>query len=729
MEPAEKISEEVIVELAKRANLSQRYINAWGQETDIDSQVQLNLLACLGYDTRSEDALRLSAEKINKPDIIAPLTVIKQGEAVEIALNLGVTVRPSDFQWQLKSSKGECFEGYLQAAVVRDERKQGGALFIHLPVELECGYHQLTVIRKRRRHPYQVQVAIVPQQCYQAPALAAGEKLWGPSVQLYSLRSEHNWGIGDFGDLKLLVSEMAQRGADFIGLNPIHALFPANPEAVSPYSPSSRRWLNTLYIDVTSVAEFSHCETAQERVGSTEFQHKIEQARQSDWVDYRLVSELKLEVLFLLYQDFVQRHLLTHSQRGQDFVEFVEQGGASLTHQATFDAIHCQQQNDDKTVWGWPVFDEAFRHFHAKGSQAFVLDNKEKVDFFKYLQWVAAQQLDEAQGLANALGMKIGLYRDLAVGVADSGSETWADEGQLVLSASIGAPPDVLGPKGQNWGLPPWDPRQLQQNGYQSFIALLRENMKDCGALRIDHILGLLRLWWIPRTGGADQGGYVNNPVEDLLGLLALESHLAKCSVIGEALGTVPEEIKQQLLDTGIYAFIVYFFEQSKHDGGIVSPEHHQPKSIATLCTHDMPTLTGYWHCHDLKMGQEFGLYDDPDILKRLYDERLADKQSILNSLHWYQRLPSHIGHDARYVPMDDTLALALHQHLALGSSSLMAVQLEDWLGMELPVNIPGTVEEYPNWRRKLSVTIEDLFNHQQVERLAVTIDQARKLN
>lgn len=729
MKSAEKISEDVIVEVAKSANLSQRYINAWGQDTEIDSQVQLNLLACLGYDTRNEEALRLSAEKLNKPEIIAPLTVIKQGDDVEIALNLGVTVRPSDFQWQLTSSQGETFEGYLQAAVVRDERKQGGALVIHLPVTLECGYHQLTVIRKRRRHPYQVQVAIVPQQCYQAPALTAGEKLWGPSIQLYSLRSEHNWGIGDFGDLKLLVSEMAQRGADFVGLNPIHALFAANPEAASPYSPSSRRWLNTIYIDVTSVAEFSLCEAAQERVGSRDFQQRIEQARQSDWVDYRLVSELKLEVLSLLYQTFNQRHLQTGSQRGQDFLAFVEQSGESLTHQATFDAIHCQQQNDAGSVWGWPVFDEAFQHFNAKGSQAFLLDNKDQVQFFKYLQWVAIGQLEEAQALAKTHGMKIGLYRDLAVGVADSGSETWSDEGQLVLSASIGAPPDVLGPKGQNWGLPPWHPRHLQQDGYQGFIELLRANMKDCGALRIDHILGLLRLWWIPRAGEAGQGGYVNNPVDDLLGLLALESHLAQCSVIGEALGTVPDEIKQQLLDAGVYAFIVYFFEQSKQDGGILSPEHHQPKSIATLCTHDMPTLTGYWHCQDLKMGQEFGLYDDPELLKRLYDERLADKQSILNSLHWHQRLPSHVGHDARYVPMDTTLALALHQHLALGASSLMAVQLEDWLGMELPVNIPGTVEEYPNWRRKLSVTIEDLFNHQHVESLALTIDRARKLN
>ncbi|TOO08056.1 4-alpha-glucanotransferase, partial [Vibrio parahaemolyticus] len=319
-----------------------------------------------------------------------------------------------------------------------------------------------------------------------------------------------------------------------------------------------------------------------------------------------------------------------------------------------------------------------------------------------------------------------GLYRDLAVGVADSGSETWADEGNLVLDASIGAPPDILGPLGQNWGLPPLNPQVLEATGYDAYIKLLRANMKHCGALRIDHVLGLLRLWWIPKGEKATEGAYLYYPVEDMLAILALESHRHQCSVIGEDLGTVPDEIVDILRDAGVHSYKVFFFETSKEDGGFISPKHYAEQSMAALCTHDMPTLRGFWHCDDLKMGREIGLYPDEKQLEGLFADRLKCKQGILDSVRWHGYLPEGIGHDAQFVPMDSYLSEALQLHVAAGDSALLSVQLEDWLEMDQPVNIPGTVDEYPNWRRKLSMNLDEIFSREDVNRISKRLTEVR---
>ncbi len=345
---------------------------------------------------------------------------------------------------------------------------------------------------------------------------------------------------------------------------------------------------------------------------------------------------------------------------------------------------------------------------------------------YQYLQWVADGQIHEAQALAKEKGMSIGLYRDLAVGVADSGSETWADDGVLVQDASIGAPPDILGPLGQNWGLPPLNPQTLKQTAYDAYIKLLRANMKHCGSLRIDHVLGLLRLWWIPKGEGASDGAYIYYPVEDMLAILALESHRHQCSVIGEDLGTVPDEIVEILADAGVHSYKVFFFEVAE-DGGYYSPTHYKEQSMSALCTHDMPTLRGFWHCNDLKMGKELGLYPNEEQLQKLFDSRLECKQEILNSVAWHGYLPEGVGRDATLVPMDTHLSEALQLHLAAGSSTLLSVQLEDWLEMDNPVNIPGTVDEYPNWRRKLSVNLDDIFAREEVNRIAGRITEVRQ--
>ncbi|TXZ75437.1 4-alpha-glucanotransferase [Vibrio mimicus] len=713
-------------QVAEMAKIADRYVSAWGSEAQVEDDTIRHLLASLGYDTSSDEALLQSAEKKHKKDVVDPVLVVHQGAVIEVPLYLGVSARESEFDWRLQTEQGEVLEGYLQSQIVRDERADGGPLVFALPNDLPLGYHTLLIARKRRKAPYEMTLIVTPQACYKQPALVQGKKLWGPSIQLYTLRTQHNWGMGDFGDLKQLVADIASRGGDFVGLNPIHALFPANPEGASPYSPSSRRWLNILYIDVSSVPEFALSAEAQQKVGSPEFQQRLQKVRDAHWVNYSEVAELKLSILPLLFAEFKKRHLDKHSDRAHAFLNFVEEGGESLLHQAAFDALHAQLHAEDASVWGWPVFPEKYRRFDSAAVQKFIDEQKDQVHLYMYLQWIADAQIHEAQSLAEEKGMAVGLYRDLAVGVADSGSETWADQGNLLQDVSIGAPPDVLGPLGQNWGLPPLNPQVLQATAYDAYIKLLRANMKHCGALRIDHVLGLLRLWWIPKGENATKGAYIYYPVKDMLAILALESHRHQCSVIGEDLGTVPDEIVELLRDAGVHSYKVFFFETSKEDGGYVSPAHYAEQSMAALCTHDMPTLRGFWHCDDLKMGREIGLYPDEEQLQGLFDDRLKSKQGILDSVAWHGYLPAGVGRDATQVPMDSYLSEALQLHVAAGSSALLSVQLEDWLEMDKPVNIPGTVNEYPNWRRKLSMNLDEIFAREEVNRIAARLTEVR---
>ncbi|NVH51264.1 4-alpha-glucanotransferase [Photobacterium damselae subsp. damselae] len=716
----------VLKHVAHMAGITDKYISAWGDEATVEDETLSRLLAALGYDVRNDEALLESARKKNRTEVLAPVKVIRAGEPMQVELHLGASARVSDFSWRLETEQGEVFEGWLQSQLVADERDEGQPLVFALPNDLAWGYHKLTVSRKRRKSPYEMTLIVTPTACYKQTALLNNKKLWGTSVQLYSVRTQHNWGIGDFGDLKQLVADIAKNGGDFVGLNPIHSLFPANPEGASPYSPSSRRWLNVIYIDVSSVCEFAQSDAAQQLVGSHEFQQRLAEARQSNWVNYSEVACLKMAALRLLFDTFVTRHLEKNTERAKQFLNFVEQGGESLLHQAAFDALHALLKSQDDTMWGWPVFPEYYRHFDNQAVQTFIQENQHEVQLYMYLQWLADCQLAEVQELAEEKGMVMGLYRDLAVGVCDSGAETWAQHGELCLDVSVGAPPDILGPLGQNWGLPPLNPEVLVERAYQPYIDLLRANMRHCGALRIDHVLGLLRLWWIPKGESAKAGAYMYYPVEDLLAILALESHRHQCTVIGEDLGTVPDEIVDKLATAGVHSYKVFFFETAE-DGGYFSPRHYPDQSMAALCTHDMPTLRGFWHCDDLKMGSELGLYPDQDALNGLFDSRAESKQRILDSLDWHGYLSQNIGRNAAYVPMDSKLSEGMQLHLAAGASALLSLQLEDWLEMDKPVNIPGTVDEYPNWRRKLSTTLDDLFTRQDIIDLTRRLTEARQ--
>ncbi|MDE9433854.1 4-alpha-glucanotransferase [Xenorhabdus bovienii] len=694
--------------LATEAGIAAEYINAYGKPQAIPAEIRHRILAAMYTDPPANRPVS-DASILTLPVV----KVMTQGQTITLPLN-----STENYRWQIQTEQGETFQGDCQYQIT-------------LPTNLPLGYHTLTLMpvksisakEPHSQHPV-MQIIVAPERCYEPETLINGEKLWGACIQLYTLRSENNWGIGDFGDLKYMLQELTQRGGAFIGLNPLHAMYPAMPEDASPYSPSSRHWLNIIYIDVNQVEDFTYSVEAQKWWLLPETQLKLQHVRQTELVDYTSVMTLKITALRLAYQQFQTRSATDPLHIA--FRQFVTKGGKSLYSQAAYDALHRKLYDEDSAYWGWPVWPEKYREPDSDTVKEFCQSHWQEVEFFLWLQWLADTQLAGCFTESQHNHMPIGIYRDLAVGVAQGGSETWCNRTVYCTKASIGAPPDILGPLGQNWGLPPINPHVLRAQAYQPFIELLRSNMRHCGALRIDHVMSLLRLWWIPQGETADKGVYVHYPVDDLLAILALESQRHHCMVIGEDLGIVPEEIVGKLHDRGVYSYKVFYFERDGH-GEFRSPDEYSTQAMATITTHDLPTLRGFWQNKDLMLGESIGLYPDTTLLDGLYDERKRCKQKLLDGLNRHGYLSASLSMTDTPAPMSASINQSIHRYIAHSTSALLGLQPEDWLDMELPVNIPGTSTEYPNWRRKLSITLENMFQDEHINQLLQTVGEYRR--
>ncbi|MBA4819832.1 4-alpha-glucanotransferase [Pantoea ananatis] len=636
------------------------------------------------------------------PGVIPPVAVFTQGLPIRLTPSLAGPAR-----WHLEGESGERWSGHCEPEAS-----------LTLPA-LPEGYHLLTINADAQQS--RCQIIVTPSRCYEPEALLRGERRWGTCVQLYALRSDQNWGIGDFADLRDMVKAVGMRGGAFVGLNPLHALFPALPDDASPYSPSSRRWLNVLYISVPEVEDFNLSAAAQCWWQSDETQHRLHQARHAPWVDYSTVASLKLDALRFAWQQFMQRE--KEDSQAEAFEAFVAEGGESLLHQGLFDALQAWLREEDPLRHGWQTWPTAYQQPDTAAVHAFRIEHGDEIRFYLWLQWLAARQFAACWHLCQQHQMAPGLYRDLAVGVAAGGSETWSQRGLYCLAASTGAPPDILGPLGQNWGLPPMDPQSLYDRAYEPWITLLRANMRDCGALRIDHVMALLRLWWIPQGETAAAGAYVAYPIDDLLAILALESQRQRCMVIGEDLGTVPEAIVDKLHNAGVYSYKVLYFEQNSHKG-FRPPAAWPRQAMAVATTHDMPTLRGWWQSDDLTLGSQLGLYPDKAVLAGLYHQRRAARSALLQTLtrHGYLKPKGRV--QANSPRMSLLLNQVIHQYLADCTSALLGLQPEDWLDMASPVNVPGTVEAYPNWRRKLSLSLEAMFADKRITALLEEISR-----
>ena len=727
------MTQQLLQQLVEMRGIETQYVDAWGKPATIAESSKAKLLNTLGYDTSSDEKIQSQITQDIKSVWLSPLNpvqVVRNTQEINLAVRLPIELVNDDHTLTVTCENGDVRTHQFtpvdqeMTTMAHIDDVEFHEYVVTLPLDLPLGYHDVALSADDDEFA-RSRLIVAPEACYTPNEIKEGKKIWGLSVQLYCVRSEKNWGIGDFSDLALLIEKAAGVGADFIGLNPIHALYPANPNACSPYGPSSRRWLNYLYIDVTAIDGYDDA-SVQAVVSSNEFKATLEHARNVEHVDYEAVAHVKLAALKAVFDVYDAKYLRKNTKQNKAFKAFVEAGGESLDMLAVYDALQSHLKAEGKDSWGWPVFPKEYKDYYNPAVAKFKSANEQDVKFYLFLQWIAAQQLELASNKATDAGMTIGLYRDLAVGVSEGSAEIWGNKDLYCTGASVGAPPDILGPLGQNWGLPPMDPRKLYEQGYQPIIDLFASNMASSGSLRIDHVMALLRLWWVVKGDNAKDGGYVYYPVDDLLGILALESHRNQSLVIGEDLGTVPEEIRSKLADNGVYSYRVFFFEQAE-DGGFFSPSHYPVQSMSTLTTHDMPTLIGYWHCLDLELGKEIGLYPTEEILQTLYADRHENKQAILDTLHGHGSIGDNVGRDVNHTGMNRELNNGMQVHMAGGSSALLSLQLEDWLEMDKPVNIPGTFDEYPNWRRKLTENIESMFDRHDINELASKLTHARK--
>jgi 4-alpha-glucanotransferase len=530
---------------------------------------------------------------------------------------------------------------------------------------------------------YRLHVTDASHFSEQAPFIVAPPKAfhgdfdrsWILAVQLYSVRSARNWGMGDFTDLAQLIELAAGLGAGGIGLNPLHALFDDRPSDCSPYSPNSRLFLNALYIDVEQLPEFS-------ADGLSEDADNLLRLRASDVVDYAAVAALKWRALRSAFEAFKAG---AKPSRRAAFARFRALRGTMLSRFACFEVL---RHRFNQPWWEWPA--EWQQPDDAKTPALQAGPDGPEIEFVEFVQWCADQQLRSCRKLAARRGMQVGLYLDVAVGVQADGFDAWNEQVAISRHLAVGAPPDPLNTAGQNWGLAGFNAAGLEVQDFEPFRDMLKASMRYAGAIRLDHVLGLKRLYLVPHGFAANNGAYVQMPFEALLAATAQESVANRCVVIGEDLGTVPEGFREQLASWGIWSYLVMMFERDPH-GSFQGLDHYAPNALVTFNTHDLPTFAGWRTCGDLELKRSLGI--DPGETDESRKQAIAMLSDALR----------------RHAIDNDNLYAVAH-FLSRTRSRLLALSLEDLLNVADQPNIPGTVDEHPNWRQRLPVAIDGII-------------------
>ena len=707
----------LLARLCARHGVLTEYHDVWGQRHEPSADALCRLLAELGVDTSNADTLAAAARESGAQarEGLPPVQAVPAG-STGWTVRIGFTQPTSVLRWTLAEEGGAEHHGSVNLANVEAREHE-----LAVPLALPAGYHRLGI----EGMPGSTLIVAAPAHCYQSPVLADGGRTWGPALQLYALRSERNWGIGDFSDLATVVEQWSARGAGIVGVNPLHAMFGHNPLHTSPYSPSSRLQLNTLYLDVEAVPDLYECEAARTLLRSTPFQERLAALRASATVDYAGVAAAKRDMLALLYRNFRERHLATGSGRAAEFRRFQQARAPGLRAHASYETLQAHFHAEDPLVWGWPVWPQAYRDPASPEVAAFIAAHEEDVEFHEYLQWLADQQLARLSRRCRERGMAVGLYLDLAVSVDRAGSDTWSHQAAYASGATVGAPPDEVSPNGQGWGLPPLRPDGLQRD-LGLFINTLRAAMRHAGAVRIDHVMGLMRLFWIPPGLSARDGTYVLYPLQILLAVVALESERNRCMVIGEDLGTVADEMREAMHRQRLLSYRLLYFEREQ-GGAFKPPESYPRDSLVAVSTHDLPTLAGWWRGHDLDVRQSLNLFPTPHMHDQQRHDRAHDRLRLLNILQQRGLLLDEGHVDASGTqPITPAVAEAVHAYVALTPSQLMMVQLEDALGVPDQANLPGTVDEHPNWRRKLPLGLEAMAHNPRLTALCARLATIR---
>jgi glycogen operon protein len=531
---------------------------------------------------------------------------------------------------------------------------------------------------------------VAPRRCHLPPALEGGRRRFGLAAHLYTLRRPGDQGIGDFTALAQAAQATARVGGALAGLNPLHALFAGERGRASPYHPSDRRFLDPIYVDVTAVPEFAHSPGAREAFARAPFERLAAGAG----IDHPGVWAAKRAVLEACFEAFVRRP--SADPLAAEFGRFVAGRGEALRRFATFEAIAAERPGVP-----WQRWPDELRRPDGPGVARFAARHARELDFAAYLQWLADRGLAQA---AAAGGLEIGFYRDLAIGAAPDGAEAWATQSALARGVSIGAPADPFCAEGQVWNLPPPLPEAMAAGGFEGFRALIAANARHAGALRIDHVMGISRLFWVPDGASAHEGAYVRYPFGELLGALALESRRARCLVVGEDLGTVPAGLRERLEAAAVLSYRVLWFER---DGPEFRPPGRYP-ALAAACvsTHDLPTIRGWWSGADIDERRALGLADEAQSASA-HAARGEDKAHLSRALGHAGLAPP----ASPDVPEEEAVAQALHRFVGATPSLLALVQADDLAGETSAVNLPGTDRERPNWRRRLGVDAADLWD------------------
>jgi 4-alpha-glucanotransferase len=712
--------------LAQLAGIEDGWWDFFGTWRVVPAETKLAFLEAMGFAVGSTAAVLGSLYELETRSWRRPLEPVlvldEHGDAPSISITLPAARDGDQLEWTLEAELGGVHRGSCRVGMLAwgEEREVDGVLvrrrWLRLPDVPPVGYHRF------RLAGAEMSIIVAPAGAHVPTVVEPGRKAWGIATQIYALRSSGDWGVGTYAGLGELAAGAAGLGAAAVGVNPLHALFPAQPERFSPYAPSSRRFLNTAYIDVEAIPEFAECRQAKRMFASPGFQAGLARVRAQGLVEYADAGRLARPILDLLYTCFCEEH--GHDERGRQFRDFQMEGGRSAERFATFAALHERFLAEGKGYWRhWP---EEFRHPESPAVAAFAIDNRHKVEFFWWLQFVADQQLAAAQEAAKAAGMGIGLYRDLGVGIAGDGAEAWAEQDVLALGPSVGAPPDPLALKGQDWGLVPFNPIALREKAYEPFIAVMRANMRHAGALRLDHAMSLQRLYWVPPGLAADQGAYVRYPVDDLFRLVALESRRNRCLVIGEDLGTVPDGFRERMDRMGIFAYRVMVFEKDAA-GQVRRPDGYDELALAIFATHDLPSARGWWAGVDIDKRERLDLYPRPGMAGEERAARAGDRNLLVAALAGEGLLPGDFPRDgALGQAQAEALTTAAHAWLARARSRLLMVQIEDVLALDLQMNLPGTVDQHPNWRPRYPQDIAALLADPRLRALAERLRDGR---
>ena len=711
--------EDSIHKQAERSGIQPDYYDIWGQHHIVPVQSKLALLNAMGQPTDQQAVADLLNNTSEQTACLPPVLIAPQA-SVTLPLVLPEGTAIEALQWRLESEDQSVQQGHLNRHQLAEAERFESVGKVYqrwqwrFEQALPCGYHRLVL------NGQNCALIIVPERCYLPPILQNGGKRWGLSIQLYALRSQDNWGMGDFSDLQQVLKIAAELGAACVGLNPLHALFPHDASRYSPYSPSSRRFINPLYLDVETIPDYAQCQEAQNTVRADDFQAQLRVLQTAELIDYPAVAQLKFKILRQVFRYFyAQVWADQSSERAKALRAFIKAGGPALHKHVLAEALQDWFYSLDPACEGWTTWLPSYRDPASEPCARFAEQQAQQVLFYQYLQWQAHEQLQACSQLAQTLGLEIGLYGDLAVGVQSEGAEVWAEQSVYASGVHIGAPPDDFSPTGQDWGLVPYNPAALRDSAYRAFIEALRAVMRYTGAVRIDHVMGLARLFWIPPGAASPAAGaYVRYPFADLLGVLALESQRSQCMVIGEDLGTVEDHVRAALSAAGVLSYRVLYFEKHwQGDQSFKLPEQYPAQALVTASTHDLPTVLGFWQGQDLQLRTELGLFPSPDVEQSQQRAREQDKTRLLEALA-----------KAGLNPQDGQAGLnqAIQTYLARSPAQLLLLQLEDALELVEQVNLPGTTDQYTNWRRRLPVPVENWLEDGRLRELADSLNAER---